>query len=87
MVASVVQEGGGEHRAVVHRDRQTDGRAALIAVQYGHDVVHIAVIDAADRVKGVAQAAFSRHHEIVLIKEQIEQQQDADEHERDEADG
>ena len=33
MVAAVVQEGGGEHGAVVHRDRQTDGRAALVAVQ------------------------------------------------------
>ena len=33
MVVAVVQEGGGEHRAVVHRDRQTDGRAALVAVQ------------------------------------------------------
>ena len=41
----------------------------------------------AGAVEGVAQAVFSRHHEIVLIKEQIEQQQDADEHERDEADG
>ena len=33
MVAAVTQERGGEHGAVVHRDRQTDGRAALVAVQ------------------------------------------------------
>ena len=84
---AVMEKRRGENRAVVHHHGESDGGAALVAVEHGHDVVRVAGIAGADRVEGVAQAVFSRHHEIVLVEEQVEDEQQADKDERDQTDG
>ena len=76
----------GHHIAVIGHHRQTNGTAALIAVQQRGNIRGITRVAGADAAVGITQLASACHHIVILIKKHVEQHQNTDKHQRDNAD-
>ena len=76
----------GNHIAVIGHHCQTNGTAALIAVQQRGNIRGITRVAGTDAAVGITQLAPACHHIVILIEKHVEQHKNTDKHQRDNAD-